>query len=371
MKCCLLVISCILLVSAWSPPKGFPKRMPKATINLDAKPEDRWNPVIDDVIRTHGWDNSFSNIMKYWDGDIPKDIRAVVEYFAAKAEGVLDPEYLAELKGVTAAYNKYAPHGTMKISQVIALNLMYELTSECTSIVSVDKNNTIWHSRNLDWGLPTGVHFTNFTYLIDFQRGGKTVYSGVHFVGFVGSLTGLRPGGFGVTIDQRYTVNLAQVLKNIDHLEKDHAAPVTWLARKVLDVNTTYGQAEKALATRPIAGPAFYIVSGLHHDEGAILARDWNYTVRGPWEMPNGPKPWYILETNYDHWLPPVPGDDRRRVGEDAMNKLGQNNVNAANLFKIMQTPGTWWSRGTLNSETLYTIVMSAEKQHFDAYLMQ
>eukprot|EP01006_Ploeotia_vitrea_P057828 TRINITY_DN68327_c0_g1_i1.p1 TRINITY_DN68327_c0_g1~~TRINITY_DN68327_c0_g1_i1.p1 ORF type:complete len:373 (+),score=34.08 TRINITY_DN68327_c0_g1_i1:28-1146(+) len=366
----LLLVCTIVHVNAWKPPPGFPKRMPVGTVDLDSPPEKRWEPLVSEIIAKHTYNYSFSNALQYWDKHIPAAVRPIAKEVARSAEHVLNPEYLAEIKGILATLKKHT-HDPWELSTLIAINLIYELTSGCTSIVSVDKSNTIWHSRNMDWAVPAPISFTNFTYMVEFTQGGHTLYTGVHYVGFIGIATGMRGGAFAMTLDARFTLNPEQILDNIIHLEKDHAQPVTWLAREVLHHNKTYDVAQHVLATGRIASPVYYILSGLHGHQGSVMSRNWNTSVHGVWSMPNGPKPWYILETNYDHWGPVAPGDDRRKVAEDAMDKMGQANISPEALFKVMQTPGTAYSRGVLNSETRYTVVVSPEKNHFDAYLMQ
>lgn len=140
------------------------------------------------------------------------------------------------------------------------MNFIYSATAFCTSIVAQDINGTILHGRNLDYPIPVrdssaeqprispACLFTdawccvvtlcvpqglqNVTALIEFQQGGATKYYGTAFVGecsrrirpqprvahhvsaacsplhvlytgYVGLLTGMKPGVFSVSIDQR------------------------------------------------------------------------------------------------------------------------------------------------------------------------
>ena len=50
---------------------------------------------------------------------------------------------------------------------------------------------------------PTTHHPQNITVNIEFTQGGRVVYSGVTFLGYVGLLTGMRPGVFSASIDER------------------------------------------------------------------------------------------------------------------------------------------------------------------------
>lgn len=47
---------------------------------------------------------------------------------------------------------------------------------------------------------------------------------------------------------------------------------------------------------------------------------------------------WYILETNYDHWKPPLFVDDRRTPANRCMQKLSQNGVGIPGLFDVLSS---------------------------------
>ena len=88
------------------------------------------------------------------------------------------------------------------------MNLFYELVAQCTSIVAETPDGKIYHARNLDFGV--GLAFTdglrNLTLevlifsvafwpnqlgcQVEFQKGGKTLFTGVTYAGYVGMLTG-------------------------------------------------------------------------------------------------------------------------------------------------------------------------------------
>ena len=53
------------------------------------------------------------------------------------------------------------------------MNLYYELTAFCTSIVAQRSNGTIYHGRNLDYGIP-GLQ--NLTIEVDFVSDGQVLY---------------------------------------------------------------------------------------------------------------------------------------------------------------------------------------------------
>jgi hypothetical protein len=86
------------------------------------------------------------------------------------------------------------------------LNIGYELSDLCTSIVAQSSDGTIIHARNMDFAI--GGPFTDAlrSVAIDLNvtRGGVTQFYATGFVGYVGVLSGQRPGAFSVTIDTRF-----------------------------------------------------------------------------------------------------------------------------------------------------------------------
>lgn len=91
----------------------------------------------------------------------------------------------------------------LDLGDIVVVNLFYELNSACTSIVAQrSTDNAIFHGRNLDYGIP-GLQ--NVTMNIAFTRGDTTVFHTTTYGGYVGALTGMRPGAFSVSLDQRFT----------------------------------------------------------------------------------------------------------------------------------------------------------------------
>ena len=87
--------------------------------------------------------------------------------------------------------------------------------------------------------------------------------------------------------------------------------------------------------------------------QGAVITRDRAYAL-DIWKIDPLNGHWYVVETNYDHWKPPSPDDDRRDPAMMALNMTGRRNINAETLFQVLSTPPV------LNPRTTYTTIMSA-----------
>ena len=101
---------------------------------------------------------------------------------------------------------------------------------------------------------------------------------------------------------------------------------------------TNFDDAIALLSTQDLIAPAYFIVGGVKPDEGVVITRNQDELV-DLWrinKMSSGADKWYLLETNYDHWLPPPPNDDRQTPGMNAMNTITQERINSDNLMDVL-----------------------------------
>lgn len=86
-----------------------------------------------------------------------KGYRAV----AADIDNFLPKPYAGEMRGIAKALN-------MNLGGIVGMNILYDVTAFCTSIVSQDANGQIWHSRNLDYSFVDMLR--NITIRVDFIK---------------------------------------------------------------------------------------------------------------------------------------------------------------------------------------------------------
>ena len=97
---------------------------------------------------------------------------------------------------------------------LIAMNLLYELTTACTSIVarqSVLPTDGLIHGRNMDgYGVMTALeaqlgrnYMRDAVLNVNFWREGKILYRGTHIAGLLFPMDGLKEGRFSYSINQR------------------------------------------------------------------------------------------------------------------------------------------------------------------------
>jgi hypothetical protein len=79
---------------------------------------------------------------------------------------------------------------------------------------------------------------------------------------------------------------------------------------------------------------------GIKKNEGLVITRNRQF-VRNLWPLPDTTGPaWYLLQTNYDHWLPDPVHDARRTYGDRFMDGLGQES--GASLDGVYTVLSTW-----------------------------
>ena len=148
-------------------------------------------------------------------------------------------EYFSECTGVD-------------IGTVITVNLLYDLTAFCTSIVAENSDGTIFHGRNLDYNFPVLRNATITVSMINSKDGNNSgIFNGTTFFGYVGMWTGSKANAFTLSGDERDKGN---VLDNLSAIKNDYK-PVGWLMRDVLQNGTDFNDAVDILANTHIMAP--------------------------------------------------------------------------------------------------------------------
>lgn len=359
----LTLVPAVVATPDWTPLKKY-------TINLDLEPEDRWTEIVND----HKTEIvAILDILRpMFSGDAQKQLLNAV---------VVPDEFKRELQGlanlVNATYED-ALMGTMfyelsDVSPDLPEEWQFVGTKACTGIVAQNSNGTVYHARNQDYPPP----FAPLQYDGTFIKDGKVLFEGTSFAGIIGiGGTCMSPGGFSVSIDARgaNTPKLSEMLE-LAKAGAHFSAPT--ITREVCARGGGFESAIQYLATEPMIDPLYFIVAGSEPGQGAVVTRNAT-AAEGEsdvWRLENGyPKenPFYLVETNYDHWGD-VPGSDDRRV--DAMcimEELGADNVNMDTLKQVMSDRGrgkTWSkcrsTRGVFNLATIHSeLIIPAESDY-------
>lgn len=354
MKMMMMIMIIMMMICGWMPmniladsqTRGGPNApllSPTYQISLDASPETRWNEVVG-AYNQSMW--ATVQLMESW---IPAEIRGpVTEMLAdmgAALEQYIPAPFAQEMQGIAQA-SGIAP------GLVVLSNLVYELTSACTSIVAQADNGTIFHARNLDFGLggPFTADLTVDALAVDFVEGGQLRYTGVTYAGYVGLLTGQRPGFFSVSVDEHLGPFWEIFFNALEELYNHRASMVSLLIRQNLYASD-YQQALQSFAYHPLAAEVYLIVGGVQPGEGAVVTRLRNFP-EDIWKIDTSVGRWFLVETNYPHWKPDPPSDDRATVAIQQMKLMGQQNLSYDGLWNVLSTVPV------LNLQTTYTSLM-------------
>jgi len=248
---------------------------------------------------------------------------------------------------------------------VTIFNLGYEVTDACTSILAQTPDGKILHGRNLDFW--DGMGFTDalkdLAVDIDWQKGGKTIFTTSSIAGFVGVLSGIKRGAFSVTINTRFYPEGIQELfyEVIVAITEDGAELVSLLTRDVLMNDKDYTTALNHLSNGPLVADVYYTLAGANPGEGAIISR--NRTVAADVWVLDSPSRWFEVITNYDHWSQPPWFDDRVDPANNVLKSIGQSAISLDKLFTVLST------KPVLNLQTTYSILSCPATGEYRSYL--
>ena len=117
------------------------------------------------------------------------------------------------------------------------------------------------HARNLDWHTDNDL-LSKHTCIFNFQKGGQTIFKTVGWPGFIGALSGTKPGCFSITLN----AVLSQDTPEFDY-------PVSFLLRDVLEEAANFDEAKTALEQTTIASDCLLLLTGIHEHEAVVIER--------------------------------------------------------------------------------------------------
>lgn len=343
------------------------RKVPHYVINLDLPPEYRYCKVMEDM--GPAATKLLSIVREEVAGIVGENVFKAVERTALLIGRKLPYPFYDEIRGIATA-------ASMPEGDVALMNIFYEVFTVCTSIIGQSSDGTLYHGRNLDFGLFMGWDQRNHTWRVaealrpmtvtmEYQRANRTVFRTAGFAGMVGVLTGVRPGRFSLSIDERFTTK-----PGIWYMLEwaFGGADVQWntvITRQVLENGTDYTSVQKQLATTDLMAPVYFILGGNSSTEGCVITRD-QYKA-DIWQLGTGSvtqnSKWYLLQTNYDHWKQPPFFDNRRGPGVRCMDQLGAGSLSAATLYDVLN------SKPVRNRLTVYSALMQANEGSLEAWL--
>ncbi|XP_076468344.1 acid ceramidase-like isoform X2 [Babylonia areolata] len=344
------------------PPKSGPS-VPWFTINLDLEPDERWKDVaIAYKVQIATFLNTFKSLLR----DISSHAEDIITLDIV--ESTLPYPFAQEIRGISY-------YSGLDLGEIALSNVIYELTSLCTSILAEDRNGNLVHARNLDTGAFVGWDVQNKTWPVtealrpmvinlDFRRGGKTVFQSVSFAGYVGILTAIKPKQFSLTLNARFSwkTGFLGVLKWLMGYRRGQW--MGFLTRSVMENATSYGQALTLLNTTPLLAPVYFVLGAARCVDQAVIITRSQQAPGDVLQMSSvADHPWFIVQTSYDHWTTPFFLDDRRSPAVSCLKNITKQEIGFAGLYNVLST------QPVLNKATTYTALMEVSSGRLETYV--
>ena len=288
---------------------------PVFTVDLSAPPLTRWTNATDGLFALHdrSWERTWGPILDYVTTVCPPIIFDLLEPLLSDLDALFPNSYGDEIRGIHASIARYATTAidpkqrAVTLGEIVAMNLIYDITAGCTSIVASLPNGSIVHGRNLDYPLPGLANITADVHFVRGGAGGAPLFQGTTYLGYAGLLTGMRrtstasaASGLSISINERDHDGIVQKLLAL--LENAGSAllggqSVGFFIRDVLDgtqggqKSGSWEEAIETLASTRLIAPMYFTVGGERGDEGAVITRDRDHedrsngTASGIWHI--------------------------------------------------------------------------------------
>jgi hypothetical protein len=321
-----------------------PQPVPTYVIDLDLPPLVRWAKICSDKTYAQTMGNLIRALSDFFDNS-----SLVVELGRTINLLYFPKEYAEEIQGCALAMG-------VEFGWLTFVNIGYEVSEACTSIVAQTAAGKIYHVRNMDFwdGIWLTDHLKNLTMTVQYNKDGKTLFYATSFAGYVGVLSGMKPKAFSISLNTRYYPKnglknfLYEIIAAI--MEKNNSL-VSFLTRDVLTKENNWNAAVENLSNGALIADVYYIVGGISANEGAVISRN-RLNASDVWVL-NSTR-WFEVQTNYDHWKQPPWFDDRVVPADRAMTALGQANLGLPGLLEVLSV------KPVLNLQSTFTMLTSA-----------
>jgi len=305
--------------------------------DLEKKPSDRWEEIF----------NEFS--LKI--GDIRKQLKSIIKQYGALIPisggifNTIDPSnimFYDELAFI-------ADRMKMPLYQIVILQLIYEMTSACTTaIFKIGKEE--YFLRTMDWPMP---FLKDITIGLNIKKGSKEISKVIGWIGCVGFFTVINPD-YKIAINYRRTceINIESMIMNTLRTF-GMKWPISYLVRYIVekelilpDIITVFEKAE-------LISPTYITIYSINNsNKSVIITRDNNKLVNT--------RSTDLIQTNCDHdKLGPdiLWSLERRELLNMIINELNEQKKCSKKLVikNLLIAP-------IVNSETIYIYFSKGKK---------
>ncbi len=217
-------------------------------INLDLPPRERWHFLID-------FKDELNALLQCYLNDF-EGAEYLFEGIGELKNEVISQDYLDEIEYIASISNFNA-------DQVLLANLYYDVLKfylGCTAF-AIESKGVLRHARNLDWWTDNNL-LSRHSRIFLFQRNGETLFKTVGWIGFIGALSGVKPGQFSITLNAVLSKDSPEI-----------ATPVSFLLRDILADANSFDSAKKKLEETPIASDCLLLLTGTQKGEIVVIER--------------------------------------------------------------------------------------------------
>ncbi|MEL6559157.1 MAG: hypothetical protein AAFQ94_13290 [Bacteroidota bacterium] len=194
-------------------------------VNLDLPPAERWAFL-------HNHSNQIDELIDCYLSDF-KGEELIFQNIEFYKEAVIPIAYKQEISSIASMCS-------FSENEVLIANLYYDILKfffGCTAFATYT-GETMLHARNLDWHTDNDL-LSKHTCAFNFQKGGRTIFKTVSRPGFIGALSGTKPGCFSITLNAVLSQDSPEI-----------AYPVSFLLRDILTEAVVIERTPKRFASR-------------------------------------------------------------------------------------------------------------------------
>jgi hypothetical protein len=235
-------------------------------LDLDLPPKDRWVHIIKkNESNLHHIFNELDNLELGILGNVSKQ---TVLLLIATYKWFGKIKYIEELQSIADILN-------VSVNKIILMQLMYELSTCCTSSIINTDNGPIM-IRTMDWDLES---LNPLTINLNVVKNGVIIYQATTWVGYVGILTAVKNDWYGLSINYRrsYENTMWDNLKACLSMRY----PIGYLVRDIFDNQLSHRDAINILKTTYLIAPCYITVIKKRRnilsksdDDGLIIQRN-------------------------------------------------------------------------------------------------
>ncbi len=303
-------------------------------INLDLPPERRWSIIFD----------AFEDKLQ----SIKPILKSIIDVYIQNYSFIFKCLVKSYRFFKKIMYEKelhfFAEKLDIDFEYILMLQLIYESSSCCTSVVSKVDNNYVMF-RTMDWPMD---FLTDITVNLEFVKNNKTLFYATSWIGYVGILTATIPDKCSIAVNYRRTQDMSftNILKNVFQtmLLK---YPIGYLIRDICENETYIDIIKNRLYHTQLISPC-YITLCYTNKYPEIITRDPNSYKSHTHE--------YVIQTNcdIDKQIPDILYSVARR--KYALQSIS----NVSNKYESIETmKSELLQYPILNDETLYVTMMS------------